>query len=703
MCGFAGVVSFDERFRVTREQLARMSAAIAHRGPDGEGIWFNRDPDDPAPVTPDNPLVGLAFRRLAILDPDPRAMQPMTSPDGRYTMVFNGEIYNFRELRAELSGGRDGETERRSDEVGSTSSLVPRPSSLAWQTSGDSEVLLRAYATWGPACLHKLNGMFAIAIWDAVEKTLCLARDRMGQKPLYCSSSSGIHAFASEADAISALTGDPPTGDLWLPYFLSFACSGPLSPAVAHQVTPAGIEAYALGIGCSHTTFFDGARGHAIVGDPDPLNVPRAFQQKLRAGLDLETALKTSLESRASIRTEKQSSSQSTPVTAIRAALDLAVQRQLISDVPLGVFLSGGIDSSVVALCARKLGPVQTFSIAFDDPRYDESPYAREVAKHLGTQHHEFRVTPNVIEDLPKLIRVFGEPFADSSMIPTHMLARETRKHVKVALSGDGGDELFGGYDRYEAMRLGARWSNWVPKFVARSASSWSRGHPKSKLTRAARFVASLALPEADRYESYLRIFDDELIDELLLEPQTDQRLRRSVASVYEGLRKTRGPVEAALATDRVTYLPNDLLTKVDRCSMLHGLEVRSPFMDHELVQLAATLTEDQLLGGGKKRMLREAFAHELPASVFNRQKMGFAVPIGEWFRTSLRSHLRDHLFAQQSFAKQHFRMNVVERIVDEHESERRDHSQRLFALLVLEVWCKSFSPGLARGNDASA
>jgi asparagine synthase (glutamine-hydrolysing) len=694
MCGFAGVVSFDERFRVTGEQLARMSAAIAHRGPDGEGIWFNRDPDDPTPVTPDNPLVGLAFRRLAILDPDPRAMQPMTSPDGRYTMVFNGEIYNFRELREELSGRRDGETERRGesdeetkrrrDEAGSFSPQSPIPNPQ-WTTSGDSEVLLRAYATWGPACLHKLNGMFAIAIWDAVEKTLFLARDRMGQKPLYVSPTKQMMglAIASEIGAAQQLR--------WF-------ARGPFnrSPAqfltngwtLQHELPPGAWRKYAIhpdGVAyCVDATqvFFDAARGSELRGT--------GVSPVIQHGRDAHAT-----------------KSESTPATpeSIRAALELAVRRQLVSDVPLGVFLSGGIDSSVVALCSRKHGPVQTFSIAFEDPRYDESPYAREVAKHLGTEHHEFRVTPNVIEDLPKLIRVFGEPFADSSMIPTHMLARETRKHVKVALSGDGGDELFGGYDRYEAMRLGARWAKWVPKFVARGASSWSRGHPKSKLTRAARFVASLALPESDRYESYLRIFDDALIDELLLEPQKDQRRagglalhRRSVANVYEGLRKTRGPVEAALATDRVTYLPNDLLTKVDRCSMLHGLEVRSPFMDHELVQLAASLTEDQLLGGGKKRMLREAFAHELPASVFNRPKMGFAVPIGEWFRTSLRSYLRDHLFAVDSFAKRHFRMNVVERIVDEHETERRDHSQRLFALLVLEVWWKEFglvpSPG---------
>ena len=374
-------------------------------------------------------------------------------------------------------------------------------------------------------------------------------------------------------------------------------------------------------------------------------------------------------------------------VAQARGLVELAVKRQLVSDVPLGVFLSGGIDSSVITACARKFGPVDTFSIAFDDSRYDESRYAREVAKHLETNHHEFRVTPNVIEDLPKLAAVFGEPFADSSAIPTHYLSRETRKHVKVALSGDGGDELFGGYDRYRAMHLSSRVKGSVTGSLAATvARPWTSGHPKSKLTRAARFLSSLDIDAAKRYDGYMRIFDDATIAALLREDPgrcpgvVEETFRRE-------LERTGDPVRAALATDRVTYLPDDLLTKVDRASMLHGLEVRSPFMDHELVQFAAGLTTDQLLKGGPKRMLREAFAADLPEFVFRRPKMGFAVPIGEWFRGELRPMLRDHLFAADSFAKQHFDMKVVERLVNEHESERVDHSQRLYALLMLELW----------------
>jgi asparagine synthase (glutamine-hydrolysing) len=366
-----------------------------------------------------------------------------------------------------------------------------------------------------------------------------------------------------------------------------------------------------------------------------------------------------------------------------RTLVCAAVERQLVSDVPLGVFLSGGVDSSVIAAAARRAGPVRSFSIRFDDPRYDESRYARAIAEHLGTQHHEFLMTPDAVSDLPKLASVFGTPFADSSALPTHYLAQATREHVKVALSGDGGDELFGGYDRYRAMKLAERAHSL--SLVGRMAKSFSGGHPKRLLTRAARFAQSLGHDAATRYDGYLRVFDDPLIRELAPDVQLMFPLRKEAFEIVS--LGHPDPVEAALACDRMRYLPDDLLTKVDRCSMLHGLEVRSPFMDHELVQFAAGLTTDQLLRGGPKRMLREAFKNDLPAWVFKRKKMGFAVPIGEWFRGPLRAMLRDTLFAQHAFGRQHFNMNVVQRLVDEHEQERVDHSQRLYALLMLELW----------------
>ena len=618
MCGFAGVIAWDEKYRVSRETLGKMSAAIAHRGPDGEGFHFSDD----APITPDRPQVALAFRRLAILDPDPRSMQPFT--DGRHWLVFNGEIYNFRELKKELS------------------SLAPN---YEWRTTGDTEVLLLSYAVWGEKCVEHLNGMFAFAVWDEVEKSLFLARDRMGQKPLYVMSEfvqdeRAVVFFASELDAIPKAS--PPEGEAyWLTTYLRYGYGLGSTPWInIRQLHSAEFRVLPQSRSGS-TSYFNTDRGDRVSDDV----AVEQTRQKVRC----------------------------------------AVQRQLVSDVPLGVFLSGGIDSSVIAACARRTGPIHTFSIAFDNPAYDESCYAKAVADHLGTEHHEFRATADhVVEVLPRLARAFGEPFADSSAIPTQYLCEATRRQVKVALSGDGGDELFGGYERYRALQISRR-LRWF-KALSPFGRILARGDPKAQSTRVGRLVASLGGSADKRYERMVRLFDDETVADLWPDaPPADRPLLNRAFRSFE--RQRRSEVEAALASDRHFYLPHDLLTKVDRCSMLHGLEVRSPFMDHELVQFAAGLTTDQLLKGGPKRMLREAFKDDLPAWVFKRKKMGFAVPIGDWFRGELRPMLRDTLFSSHAFGRTHFDMKVVERLVDEHESKRVDHSQRLYALLMLELW----------------
>jgi asparagine synthase (glutamine-hydrolysing) len=625
MCGFAGVIAWDEKYRTSRQTLETMSRAIAHRGPDGEGYHLTREHE---PIMPDAPQVSLAFRRLAILDPDPRSDQPFTI--GPLTMVFNGEIYNFRALRAEIS------------------KLRP---DYPWRTTGDTEVLLMSYALWREKCIEHLNGMFAIAIWDEQKKELFLARDRMGQKPLYvatpyCAPAIPAVAFASELSALRSL--------------------GWLNAEMKEDALCAYLRTGYIG---DEATIYRGAAKVAPA-------MWRTFAYG-RAGGDYYFS------------PEKQRPSAPHAADETRRLMLKAVERQMVSDVPLGIFLSGGIDSSVVAAAARRCGAVQTFSISFPDPRYDESIYAQQVASHLGTQHHEFRVSPQAVQDLPRLSEVFGEPFADSSAIPTYYLSSETRKHVKVALSGDGGDELFGGYDRYRAMKLSSRLAQ-LPQFARHIAATvarpWSGGHPKSKLTRAGRLLGALHLSDAARYASYMRLFDEPTIRALLV--RNDHPRDDEIENAFQQyLDAGANPAEAGLAVDRVTYLPGDLLTKVDRCSMAFNLEVRSPFMDHELVQFAAGLTTDQLLKGGAKRMLREAFAKDLPDIVFKRKKMGFAIPIGEWFRGELRGMLRDHLFAAKSFARAHFNMKVVERLVDEHEAERVDHSQRLYALLMLELW----------------
>jgi asparagine synthase (glutamine-hydrolysing) len=650
MCGFAGVIAWDERFRTSRAALERMSACIAHRGPDGAGSFFTPD----RAISPDAAQAALAHRRLAILDPDPRADQPFGDERGRQ-LVYKGEIYNFRELRAELSAIRP---------------------AYRWRTTCDTEVLLVAYDVWGEACVEKFDGMFAFAIWDAPANALFLARDRTGKKPLYLAVGeavvtghrTGAVAFASELSALRALAWVDATVDL---------------EAIGHYLrwgyVPAPMTAYR---GCEK---LPPARWMRV--RPQEIDVEQYFDPNEPPVLRQEAT-----------------------GGHVRDLVTSAVRRQLVSDVPLGCFLSGGIDSSVIAAAMKASvepgQPVLTFSIGFDDPRYDETRYAAEVARHLGTQHRAFAVHPNAAEDLPKLAAVFAEPFADSSALPTHYLARQTRREVKVALSGDGGDELFGGYDRYRALWLGESFRS-MPAGLRKIAMSkmWDRllvgTHPKSRVVRAKRLLSSLHLPPAQRYDGYMRLFDEATATALLPEPDAAAGANW-LAHGFESLAAGgRDIVQAAMALDRLTYLPEDLHTKVDRSAMLHALEVRGPFMDVAVLRLAAGLTTQELLGsrGGAKsfmqsplltpakRLLREAFAADLPEFVFKRRKMGFAVPVGEWFRGELRPMLRDALTAKDSFANDYLHRPTVQRLLDEHESDRCDHGQRLYALLMLELW----------------
>ena len=678
MCGLAGVVVWDERFRVTRETLCRMSAKIAHRGPDGEGIYLNHEQQ----ITPDYPQVGLVHRRLAIIDPDPHANQPFTDNAGRW-IVFNGEIYNFHELRAQLE-------KLRPDYI--------------WRTTCDTEALLIAYDVWGEACLEKLNGMYAFAIWDESKKELFLARDRMGQKPLYYAAILRSGESWLQIDDLHVLEADSEI--CWKRYtqqrdFAALAFASEVTALrplhwIDWSIDQARIGAYlAWGYVLHPYTVYGG------VGNAPPSHYACFNASGIRCGQyftingDLKIELSSGPETGDDgmiLNYQRKHPSRYNPVQLTRYLVTRAVERQLLSDVPLGCFLSGGIDSSVITAAMRQVlpgQPIHTFSIAFEDPRYDESGFARQVAAHLGTVHRQFTVRPNAAEDLPRLAAMLGEPFGDSSLLPTHYLSRETRAHVKVALSGDGGDELFGGYDRYRALRVAEQMTS-LPRpalaAVAAGVELLPGTHPKSRIARSKRFFNSLNPRDLGAtYMQWTRIFSLPLVDQLWPD--------RSVCAEHEwtwlksGFARGTSAVQSALAFDRAAYLPGDLLTKTDRASMFCALEVRSPFMDHELAQFASRLSSDQLIGGGPKRMLREAFAADLPAWVFKRRKMGFAVPIGEWFRGELRSMLHDNLFAADSFCKANFNMAVVQRLVDEHEQERVDHSQRLYALLMLELW----------------
>jgi asparagine synthase (glutamine-hydrolysing) len=630
MCGFAGVIAWKDQFRISRESLQRMQSAVAHRGPDGSGSYFNHE----AQATENNPQCALTFCRLAILDPDPRAMQPFHLLDAagrpRMSMVFNGEIYNFQELKAELRF---------------------KEPSYVWRTAGDTEVLLLAYEVWREKCLEKLDGMFAFAVWDHRDQTLFLARDRMGQKPLYFAARDGVVAFASELSSLSILPWmDRSIRPGALADYLSWGYIGDSQSIYtgAEKVRPA-----------TWKKFTNDSSAQAHYFNP---NMPGSLLKGAARGTYKNT------------------------IETTRNLLLEAVSRQMISDVPIGCFLSGGIDSSIIALAMQRASaePIHTFSIGFDEAEYDESAFAARVAEHLGTNHHTFHVRPDAAADLPRLAAVFAEPFADSSALPTHYLSRETRQYVKVALSGDGGDELFAGYDRYRAMWLSERFQHFPQSFTLLVARMLNGGSPKSRRARASRFLRGLHLPVAQRYASYMRVFDDALLSHLW---PAHGEPHDNIAAEFEKLSFNRDIVQTSLAVDRITYLPDDLLTKLDRASMMHALEVRSPFMDPALVRFAAGLSTAQLMSAGSKTLLRQAFARDLPAEVFRRKKMGFAVPIGSWFRSSLRDMLHERLFDSRSFAAEHFNMEIVQQIYDEHQSKRRDHSQRLYALLMLELW----------------
>jgi asparagine synthase (glutamine-hydrolysing) len=383
--------------------------------------------------------------------------------------------------------------------------------------------------------------------------------------------------------------------------------------------------------------------------------------------------------------------------------LSEAVRSQLVSDVPLGAFLSGGVDSSIIVALMREhaAGPIKTFTVGFPDPDYDESPYARRVAAHLGTEHHELRVEPNCVELLPKLAWHFDEPFGDSSAVPTLYLAQQTRTHVTVALSGDGGDELFAGYDRYQAMRLAA-WFDRLPRplrlLVANSL--WARmpvpGRQKSFLRRLRRLAEVLAAPPDRRYAELIAIFNERgraaLYEDDFLAKLPDQDPVDFLAAAL-GRSSKRDPVTASSLADLVTYLPGDLCQKVDVATMAHGLECRQPMLDHRVVELAAAMPVRMKLRGMRgKWILRQAFGHLLPREAFCRRKTGFGVPLDRWFRAELRDLAHDTLLSSRALDRGYFRRVAIERLLAEHASGRLDHSARLWSLLMLELWHREWA-----------
>jgi asparagine synthase (glutamine-hydrolysing) len=629
ICGFAG------RGRDAGDEAAigAMNEAITHRGPEGTGA-----------VAFDGPVHGwLGHNRLRIIDVTEAAHQPMASDDGRIQLTYNGEVYNFRELRSELSarGHR-------------------------FTSSGDTEVVLRAYEEWGEAFLRRIDGMFAIALWDGRRGRLLLARDRTGKKPLFYSLSGDRLTFGSEIKALRAAPWVQARADLTrVRELLTFGYvphPGTMYEDIV-QVPPAGWVTYDA----------DGLHGPFEYWNPVPDRVERTPADTL--------------------------------AEEVRALVTAAVEKRLIADVPLGAFLSGGIDSSVVVgLMARASAePVRTFAIGFpDEPSFDERSHARVVADHFGTRHTEFAVRADAVALLDRLLWHHDQPFADSSAIPTYLVSQLAREHVTVVLTGDGGDEVFAGYERFAAARVGSLIPRPVGAAGRRLAARLPRDHGYfSVRRRAERFFADAELPLPRRYQGWISVTGRELLHDLA---PGDGALMDSMELCHR--RTAHLPmVDQILYANFRTYLPDDLAVKMDRMSMAHSLEARAPFLDTTLIERLARVPGAQKIGLRQlKPLLREAFAPLLPEAIWNRRKHGFGVPMGKWFREDLGEVLTDEVLAHDARTRDLLDRPTLERLWTAHRAGERDHGPQFWTILTLERWLRSLEhPQAAQPPAVSA
>ncbi len=632
MCGIAGAVWWNDQETVTREVLQRMTDAISHRGPDAEGhLYVER--------TQQSPGVGLGHRRLSIIDVA-GSRQPLGNEDGQIQIVFNGEIYNYRELRADL---------------------VQRGHTFA--TDGDTEVIVHLYEEYGLEFVQHLRGMFAFAVWDGVKDQLVLVRDRLGQKPLFFRMDNGRLSFASELKSLLQIPNIPRVVDREsvLRYMTLQYVPSPHSILQGFErLPPAGMA-----------VLKDGQLSLSTWWSP-PWNEPELSRTKIS---DWQEEL--------------------------RAELTEAVRLRLRSDVPLGAFLSGGIDSTVITgLMQTQLNePVQTFSIGFPVKAFDERHYARQASEMLGTAHHESVVSPDALELLPRLIWHYDEPYSDSSAVPTMYLSKMTREHVTVALTGDAGDELFCGYDRYRAVRI-ANSMNVTPKWIRRMFASAASFLPtsvrqKSLLRRGKRLLQTLAQDSEERYLNWISIFNRVALQQVasadLHQLTNDIDPAQCIFDTYARY-PNRDFVSRTTAVDLETYLPGDLLTKVDIASMHVGLECRSPMLDHRVVELAARMPIEvkQSMKQGK-RVLTETFRDLIPDDIQTRKKMGFGVPIDHWFRNELKPLLHDILLSKRCRERGLLNMDFVQTLIEQHTRSQFDHAYRLWNLLCLELWHRTY------------
>ncbi|TWT53533.1 Asparagine synthetase [glutamine-hydrolyzing] 1 [Rubripirellula amarantea] len=635
MCGITGAIWRNPSQGIAPALLQQMTDSISHRGPDDSQLWMDSEHRDAYGRLVG---VGLGFRRLSIIDLE-GARQPLSNEDGRVRVVFNGEIYNYQTLRRRLQG------------TGHT-----------FATHGDGESIVHLYEDLGTDCFAQLNGMFAIAIWDANRNRLILARDRIGQKPLYYAATEDRLVFGSELKCLAKVDG------------------------VCSDIDPGAIDEFLTYQYIPHPgTIWKGVRklppGHFAIYENGKVTVERYW--------DFDPSVERPI-------------SKSDACERLRELLTDSVRLRMQSDVPLGSFLSGGIDSSLITAIAQANSPdpVRTFSIGFPVADFDETKYAAEVAQHLGTKHQRFEVNPDGVAIIDKLIWHYDEPFGDSSAVPTWYLSELTRREVTVALSGDGGDELFAGYERYRALWLSQRLQRLFPVrsipgigLVQRLPDS---NKQRSLIRRAKRFLEAIGEPASRRYMNWLQIFPESMraslyTDEFLESLPGDDPFDflDSVWSRSEG----RDVVTRASMSDVFSYLPCDLCTKVDIASMAHGLEVRQPMLDYRIVEFAGSLPVNLKFRGHRgKLILEDTFGSLIPQSIFTRKKMGFGIPIAGWFRNELREMVHDTLLASDARIGPYFRREVVAELVRSHETNEHNHGYRLWNLLILEKWLREWA-----------
>jgi asparagine synthase (glutamine-hydrolysing) len=579
---------------------------------------------------------GLGIQRLRIIDLQ-TGDQPIFNETRDVVVVLNGEIYNFPELRSELEGRGH-----------------------RFSTRSDTEVIVHLYEELGPRCVERLHGMFGLAVWDTRRRRLLIARDRVGKKPMFYALRDGVLTFASE---LGSLLQDP---------------------AISREIDMEGLDAYL-----------------AFRYIPSPLTAFRAVRKLPPAHLLVFEGGRATIERYWSLdfSRKRQFDSDEDAFEEVREHLRRATRRRMISDVPLGAFLSGGVDSGAVvaAMAEASATPVKTFSIGFRDSPLDERPLARLVAERFATEHHELEVEPEAIDVLPRLVRHHGEPFADATSIPTYYLSAVTRRHVTVALNGDGGDEAFGGYSRYVATLMAARLDR-VPPSARRAAGSLLSRLPSSSRidslrSRLRRVGATLASDPAARHLAYMTDLQGLRREDLYTDQLASSLDGAGVEARFREAWESSGATNALdrmLAVDTLTYLPDDLLTKVDIATMACSLEGRSPLLDHELLQFAASLPPRLKVDGREKKVaLRRAMRGWLPDEILDAPKRGFQPPIVDWLRGPLRDHARDLLLDRSARDRGWFRADRVETLLDEHVRGVADHSQGLWTLLVLETWMR--------------